>query len=98
MARLLLNEPGVMLKIEIVRGLNCTTIRLIGRLEAECLPELKIQIEAGKNAIVLEMDEVMLVDLEVVQFLVDCQAEGIELRGCSTYIREWIARERDSKA
>jgi hypothetical protein len=87
-----------MLKIETVPGEHKTSIRLIGRLRAECLPELKAQIEAAGCGIVLEMDEVTLVDIDVVRFLSACEAQGIRLRGCSAYIREWIAREQESGA
>ena len=84
-----------MLKIETIPGLTCTSIRLIGWLRAECLPELKAQIEGGGPGVVLEMDDVTLVDVDVVRFLCVCQSQGIQLRGCSAYIREWIARERE---
>jgi hypothetical protein len=93
----LLCQSGVTVKIETIRGADGTIIRLIGQLEAEYLPELKAQIEAGGCAVVLEMDEVTLVDLDVVRFLIDCQARGILLRGCSAYIREWIAREHENE-
>ena len=84
-----------MLKIERVPGEHITSIRLIGRLRAECLPELKAQIESVRRGIVLEMGEVTLVDVDVVRFLSACQAQGIRLRGCSAYIREWIVREQE---
>ena len=84
------------MKIETVLGVHGTTIRLIGRLSAECLPLLRAHIDAGGSSVVLEMDEVTLVDMDVVRFLIDCQARGIELRDCSAYIREWIAREHES--
>jgi hypothetical protein len=41
------------------------------------------------------MDGVTLVDVDAVRFLIDCEARGIQLRGCSAYIREWIIRERE---
>jgi hypothetical protein len=85
-----------MLKIETVPGEHSISIRLIGRLRAECIPELKAQIEAAGRGIVLRMDEVTLVDVDVVRFLGACGAQGIQLRGCSAYIREWIAREQES--
>jgi hypothetical protein len=84
----------VIVKIETVEGPDGTTIRIVGRLSMEHLPLLKAQIDAAQDLIVLEMREVTLVDVDVVRFLIDCQARGIELRGCSAYIREWIAREQ----
>jgi len=83
-----------MLKIESVVGQRHTRIRLIGRLCAECLGELRGQIEAAQPSPILELDQVTLVDVEVVRFLCECEARGIELRHCSPYIREWITQER----
>ena len=86
----------VVVKIEIVGGPNGTTIRLVGRLSMEHLPLLIAKIDAAQDLIILEMDEVTLVDTDVVRFLIDCQTRGIQLRGCSAYIRAWIAREQKS--
>jgi len=86
----------VVVKIETVVGADGTIIRLIGRLSVECVPLKKTQIEAAQAPIVQEMAEVTLVDIDVVRFLIDCQTRGIQLRGCSAYIREWIAREQKS--
>lgn len=74
---------------------HSTTIRLIGRMRAEHLDELKAQIKDGGSRIVLDLEEVSLVDVDVVRFLGACHAEGIHLVHCSPYIRDWIAKERD---
>jgi hypothetical protein len=84
-------------KIETIREADCTIIRLIGRLEAEYLSEVKAQIRAGDGPIVFEMDELTFVDVHAVRFFIDCEARGIELRACPAYIREWIARERENQ-
>jgi hypothetical protein len=47
----------------------------------------------GPN-VVLDLDEVRLVDVAVVRFLVCCETDGMELRNCSRYIRAWMDRER----
>ena len=82
------------LKIERHADGQTTTLRLIGHLQAEYLEELQAQIEGNGPRMVLDLDEVTLVDVEVVRFLGDCEAEGIALLHCSPYIREWIAREQ----
>ena len=87
----------MILKIETIRDDEGTSIKLIGRLRAESLPELKAEIKASGAVIALEMDEVTLVDLDVVRFLSACATQGIELRGCSPYIRQWIAQEKESE-
>ena len=68
-------------------------IRLSGRIRAEGLLELKKHLESVTERIVIDMKEVTLVDREGVQFLGRCESEGMELRNCSSYIREWILRE-----
>ena len=70
-----------------------TTLRLIGRVQAEHLDELQAQIRQGGLRIVLDLEEVRLVDVEVIRFLGTCQAAGIELVHCPRYISEWISQE-----
>jgi hypothetical protein len=89
-------ETSVTLKIEKLAGEHPTTLKLIGRIRAEHLDELKAQISASVPKIVLELGEVSLVDAEVVRFLSTCEAAGIQLLNCSAYIPEWIVRERAS--
>jgi anti-anti-sigma regulatory factor len=83
------------LKIEKISDPRSTNLRLTGRIRAEDLDELKLQMEGNGARVVLDLDGVTLVDVEVVRFLGACEAEGIELLHCSRYIREWILREQD---
>ena len=84
------------LKIEKILGERGTIIKLMGRIRADYLDELKTQIRASVPKIVLELGEVSLVDADVVRFLITCESEGIQLLNCSAYIRQWIVRERES--
>ena len=84
------------LKIEKTLGEHRTTIKLMGRIRAEHLDELKAQISASVPKIVLGLGEVSLVDADAVRFLSACETQGIELLNCSAFIREWIVRERES--
>jgi anti-anti-sigma regulatory factor len=83
------------LKIEKYSDAYSTTIRLIGRIRGEHLPELEKQIRESESKIVLDLEEVNLVDVEAVRFLGSCEVEGITLLNCSPYIRDWIGKERD---
>jgi hypothetical protein len=76
----------VTLKIEKTLGERCTIIKLMGRIRAEHLDELKAQISASVPWIVLELGEVSLVDADAVRFLSACEPEGIHLQHCSAYI------------
>jgi len=85
----------VTLKIETASDGQMTTLRLSGGIASEYLDELQAEVRRHRPWLVLDLDEVTLVDIAVVRFLVACEAEGIELRHCARYIREWMARERD---
>lgn len=84
------------LKIETLPGGHGPTLKLVGRIPAEHLPELRRQIAATAPS-ALELKEVALVDAEVVRFLSACESGGIHLEQCSAYIREWIVKERGIK-
>jgi len=68
-------------------------LRLSGRIQATHLEQLKARIGKSMRSIALDLEEVTLVDIDVVRFLRNCESQGIELRHCALYIREWILRE-----
>ena len=74
---------------------SITTIRLIGRMRAEHVVELELQIAESESKIVLDLEEVKLVDVEAVRFLGSCEVAGGTLLNCAPYIRDWIGKERD---
>jgi len=71
-------------------------LRLSGRMQSEHVEELKAQM-GGSEQIVLDLEELKLVDRDVVRFLGVCERNGTELRHCSPYIREWIAKENNTQ-
>ena len=76
------------LKIEKYADGDSTTIRLIGRMQAEHLEELGKQIRENGPSITLDLEEVTLVDAEIVRFLGTCEARRATLLNCSPYIRD----------
>ena len=94
-ARRLLNLPRVTLKIETTSDGETATLRLIGRLESGNLGELEAQVRRLRPRLVFDLDEVTLVDVAVVRFLVACESDGVALVHCAPYIREWMGREED---
>jgi hypothetical protein len=66
-----------------------------GRLAAEDLDVVRYALDAGR-AVAIELAEVELVSREAVKLLVQVEDEGIELKSCPAYIREWITNERES--
>ena len=89
------DRSNMTLKIERYSEGSSTTIRLIGRMQAEHLAELETQIRESGSEIVIDLEQVDLVDVQVVRFLGVCETQGITLLNCSPYILDWISRERD---
>ena len=83
------------LRIEKYSDEYSTTLRLIGRMRAEHLPELEKQIRESGSKIVLDLEELNLVDVEAVRFLGNCEVAGVTLVKCPPYIRDWIGKEHD---
>ena len=83
------------LRIESVCDERGTTIRLIGRMQAQHVEELKAQIGGSGARVILDLEELSLVDIDAVRFLGTCQTGGISIVHCPPYISDWIAKERD---
>jgi hypothetical protein len=86
--------------LKIIRAKNATVVFMVsGRLDLENKAELKtvISAEAKGQHIVLELSELTLVDEDAVRFLERCETDGIELKNCPDYVRQWITMERSGK-
>ena len=84
-----------MLKIARTTNAGTTTLIVSGRLNAEQLPDLRRLVEAEHASdVVLDLNEVRLVDVEVVRFLLHWELQGMRLTQCPAYVREWMVRER----
>ena len=69
---------------------------LSGRMAEDDLAELEtlISSEANRRHVVLDLKDVTLVGEDAINFLERCEADGITLENCPTYVREWITRLR----
>jgi len=70
-------------------------LRLAGRMRADELASVSSHIRAH-GATWVDLEEVSLVDVESVRFLVSREAAGVELRRCPPYVREWMSREANT--
>jgi len=69
-------------------------LRASGRIHGEHVDTLRELVGQEKGGVAIDLTEVILVDREAVRLLALSEANGIELRNCPAYIREWVARER----
>jgi hypothetical protein len=74
---------------------SAATLALSGRIGPEQLADLRRCVEEERgHGVVLDLGEVNLVDVAVVRFLIDCEAQGLRLAQCPRYVQEWMAREK----
>jgi hypothetical protein len=90
-----IREREQMLKIKTAAN-GEVVFTLSGRMDAENVTELKTILgsEEKRRPIILDLRDLTLVDRISVGFLDRCETDGIKLRNCPAYIREWITRER----
>jgi hypothetical protein len=69
-------------------------LQLSGRIQSDQIGSIRSEMDGDCASKILDLGEVTLVDLGVVQFLIACEDEGVELLKCPAYIREWMFRER----
>jgi hypothetical protein len=74
-----------------------TVLALSGRIEKPAIAELRrlFDLQADCRDIVLDLKDVVMVDRDVMLFLIRCEANGVTLENCTPYIREWMEREKD---
>ena len=99
---ILANAPtsnrGKMLKV--TRTANGEVVFTIsGRMEAENVSELEalFRSEVKSVRMILDLRNLSLVDQDAVKFLDRCESEGVVLKNCPAYIREWITRRRNQR-
>ena len=82
----------------LVSGEDLVVLRVSGRIHGEHVDTLRELVGREKGGVVIDLREVILVDREAVRLLALSEANGIGLRNCPAYIREWVARERTRTA
>ena len=83
-----------MLRIEKESDGCVTRLLLSGRIESDRIGCIRSAMNDGCPSKILDLNEVTLVDLAVVRFLIRCEREGVEVAKCPPYVREWMLRER----
>lgn len=86
----------MVLRIQRSRLEELTIFALCGNLDENYTSELKKLFGPLSDyvAVVLDLSDVRLADHAAVQFLAQCEAQGIRLYNCPGYIRKWITMEK----
>ena len=67
-----------------------------GRMAEDDIAELQALIgsEASRGQVVLDLQDLTLVGADAINFLVRCESDGVTLKNCPAYVREWMTRQR----
>ena len=67
---------------------------LSGRMQTEGIEQVRqlLAVEPPGQRLAINLRDVTLINQEVVAFLAECEAKGIELECCPLHVRSWIDR------
>jgi hypothetical protein len=69
-------------------------LSISGRITAEDLNILRdVLVQESRPVAAIDLKNVLLIDRDTVRFIAVVEANGVELRNCPPYVREWLARE-----
>ena len=85
-----------MLKIETTQNDAGTVLRLIGRIDSQNVVEVEASVLGNRDGLTLDLEEVTLVDMDAIEFLLKCESQGVALRHCLPYIRAWMEKVRET--
>jgi hypothetical protein len=73
---------------------NLTVLCVSGKISGQHVHTLRNVLRQEAGALAIDLKNVSLVDREAVQLLALTEDNGMELRNCPAYIREWVTREK----
>jgi hypothetical protein len=68
-------------------------LTISGQIATEDLEVVRTALDE-RRVVAIELSELELVNREAVRLLAQAEAEGIAIKSCPAYIREWITKER----
>ena len=76
-----------------VIGQDCAAFYISGRITEECVDTLRALLEQEEGVVTIDLKDVLIVDRDAIKLLAEGESNGVELRNCPAYIREWVTRE-----
>jgi hypothetical protein len=76
-----------------VIGPDRAMLHISGRIAEEDVDTLRALLEQDKGVVAIDLKNVLIVDRGAVKLLAFSESNGVELRNCPAYIREWVTRE-----
>ena len=79
---------------QLVTAQDSVVLCVSGTIQTEYVETLKDALARETGAVAIDLRHVSLVDHDAVKLLAQCEANGIEIKNCRAYVRDWISRER----
>ena len=76
-----------------VVGQDRAMLCISGRITEDGGNTLRSLLEQEGDIVIIDLRDVLIVDREAVKLLAVYESNGVELRNCPAYIREWVTRE-----
>jgi hypothetical protein len=68
-----------------------------GRIREQDVATLWALLEQERSVVAIDLKDVLIVHRDATPLLVKCESNGVELRNCPAYIREWVTRDTTDK-
>jgi hypothetical protein len=81
-------------RIDRVQTAAGVVLRISGRIAPDDLDVLRDLLARETGIVAVDLTHLLLVDRDAVRLLAAAEANGVALRNCPAYIREWVTRER----
>ncbi len=82
-------------RIDHISAEHGLVLTISGQIGTEDLEVVRTAL-GERHVVAIELSELELVNREAVRLLAQAEAEGIAIKSCPAYIREWITNERTS--
>jgi hypothetical protein len=93
--RLHLSKPSMTCRIDqAVIGPGLLDLRISGQITGKDVDLLRSLLEQERRMVAIDLKDVLIVDREAITLLAMRESNGVELKNCPAYIREWVTRER----
>jgi hypothetical protein len=78
----------------VVIGPGLLILHISGQITGKDVDLLRSLLEQERSVVAIDLKDVLIVDREAIKLLAMRESNGVELRNCPPYIREWVTRER----
>ena len=81
-------------KIERLAMQGIVVFRVSGHFQSEHVNTVQELIVRERGQLGFDLEELTLVDREAVSYLALCELQGVELKNCPPFLRDWVTNEK----